>query len=143
MKQPVTWILVADGRQARVFEAVGSDKFEQRGSYEVESPPTRDIASDRPGRSFDRSGPGRHAVAAPTDSHDHAESVFLHGMADKLDIACYNKEFDKLVVVAPPKALGTLRSAFPKRLQAAVLREIAKDITGFDERSLRAYLKSQ
>ena len=141
IKRPVAWVLIADGRRARVFEIVGKGKVAMRTSFETGSPPNREIVSDRPGRSFDRSGPGRHAMASASDPHEHAKKTFLHDIADRLDGACYEKKFENLIVIAPPAALGELRSVFPKRLRASVSREIPKDLSGLDEGSIAGHLR--
>ena len=141
IKQPIAWVLVADGRRARVFEIESKGKIALRTSFETESPPNRDIVSDRPGRAFDRSGPGRHAMASASDPHENAKKTFLNDIADRLDSACYEKKFETLVVIAPPPALGELRSIFPKRLRAAVSREIPKDLSGLDEISIAGHLR--
>ncbi|MCG8548481.1 MAG: host attachment protein [Alphaproteobacteria bacterium] len=141
IKRPIAWVLVADGRRARVFEVAGKGKFALRDSFETESPPNRDIVSDRPGRAFDRAGPGRHAMAPASDPHENAKKAFLHDVAERLDSACYEKQFEKLVVVAPPPALGELRSIFPKRLRAAVTREVPKDLSGLDDISIAGHLQ--
>jgi protein required for attachment to host cells len=141
MKKPVTWVLIADGSQARVFHAAGKGKIKEMSEMAVAHPPTRDMVSDRPGRTFDSMGQGRHAMEAPSDPHDKAEADFLRSVAKKLDASCQRKEFDRLVVVAPPRALGTLRSVFSEKLTSAVTQEIAHDLTGFKTPALEARLK--
>jgi protein required for attachment to host cells len=141
MKKPVTWVLIADGSQARVFRAAGKGKVEEMSEMAVAHPPTRDMVSDRPGRTFDSMGQGRHAKEPPTDAHDKAESDFLRAVTKKLDASCQRKEFDRLVVVAAPRALGTLRSVFSEKLAGAVTKEIPHDLTGFKTPALEARLK--
>jgi protein required for attachment to host cells len=72
MKPTRSWIVVADGAKARIFENHGPGKgLSARPEEEMHRalPPSRDIASDKPGRSHDRNGPGRHAMEPPTDAH--------------------------------------------------------------------------
>jgi protein required for attachment to host cells len=141
MKKPVTWVLIADGSQARVFRAAGKGKVEEMSEMAVAHPPTRDMVSDRPGRTFDSMGQGRHAKEPPTDAHDKAEADFLRAVTKTLDASCQRKEFDRLVVVAAPRALGTLRSVFSEKLAGAVTKEIPHDLTGFKTPALEARLK--
>ncbi len=75
------------------------------------------------------------------DAHRHAKHVFVKEMAERLDRSCRSGDFTGLIVVAAPAALGNLRSAFSKRVQATVRRELAKEVTGLSEKDLVDYLK--
>ena len=141
MKEPVTWVAVADGSRSKVFRVAGRGRIEMESETAVPHPPSRDINADRPGRTFDSAGVGRHAKEPPTDPHEKAEADFLHGLAQRLGAAHQTKAFDRLVVIAPPRALGILRTAYPKQLAKAVTKELAHDLTGFETPALEAYLK--
>ena len=39
-------------------------------------------------------------------------------------------EFEKLIIVAPPKTLGELRKHYGKQLSERIAGELAKDLTG-------------
>jgi protein required for attachment to host cells len=141
MKELVTWVVVADGSRSKVFQAAGKGKIEMKSETAVPHPPSRDIDADRPGRTFDSAGVGRHAKEPPTDPHDKAETDFLHALAQQLSAAREKKAFDRLIVIAPPRALGVLRAAYSKKLASAVSKELAHDLTGFETPALEAYLK--
>jgi protein required for attachment to host cells len=143
MKRPVTWILIADGGRAKIFKAASKGRIEEKEEMATALPPTRDLVSDRPGRTFDSMGQGRHAKEPPTDAHEKAESDFLRSVCKKLDAACQNKEFDRLIVVAAPRALGTLRQMFPGQLADMVTKEISHDLTGFTRPALETYLRER
>jgi len=136
-----TWVLVSDGRQARVIEVAGKGRVEFLGGYGAELARNHDIAADRPGRTFDRSGPGRHAMEPRHDAHRLSKRNFLKQMAERLDRSCRNGDFTDLVVIAPPAALGDLRSAFSKRIQSALVQEHARELSGLSEPDLVDYLK--
>lgn len=141
MPKPTTWVLVCDGQHARIFEVAGKGRADFMGDYGSELLPSRDIAADRPGRTFDRAGPGRHAKEPRQDAHRLGKSKFLHEMADRLDRSCRSGDFSRLIVIAPPTALGDLRSAFSKRIQSALVQEHAKEVAGLSEPDLMKYLK--
>ena len=130
MKNPLTWILVADGAKARILrsdvQGIARDPVK---TFEGSTARSRDIASDRPGRAFDSAGIGRHAMQPPSDPHEHEEARFLRGVAAYLEQANTEHAFDRLVLVAAPKALGTLRAALSKPLAAKVAGELNKDLT--------------
>ena len=142
MKATRTWIVVADGAMARLFENTGPGKGmapvtdgEMHGSHAA----TREIGSERPGRVHDRMGPGRHAMAPRADWHAQQKQDFLKAVAARLDAAA-GTAFDRLVLVAPAKALGELRKALGREAAARVEGEIPKDLTKVAVRELPEHL---
>ena len=144
MPRPVvTWVLIADGARARLFANEGVGKglkpaFDQE--FIGTRLPSRDITTDRPGRAFDSAGEGRHAMEPPTDPHCYEKQVFAHDVATALDDARKKNAFDRLVVVAPPEALGNLRSELSEELQRMVTAELNKDLTKVPVRDLADFL---
>jgi protein required for attachment to host cells len=123
------WVVVCDGAKALVLENTGDAKFpslKMRETYEQKDLPTHELGSDRPGRTHSSVGHGRSAVAQ-TDLHDQAEQAFLHRLAERLDVAVTTGQVKSLILVAPPRALGVLRQAYPHALRAAVRSEMDKD----------------
>ena len=113
-----TWVVVADGTAARVFEErVRLGHLVERHDLALESHEDRHHASAHSGGGAEHSGKGdtRHATPAA-----RAEHRFLAGLAAQLDAAAKSEAFRKLVIVAPPTALGVLRAA----LGEATLRRI-------------------
>ena len=130
-KRPSTWIVVADGTRARFFgPSEDAGKFVSVRSADMVSlqsrQPERDLKSDKPGRSYSSSRSGvRHALEPPHDYHKLEKHRFTALLADALDAACERQEFDQLVLVAPRRSLGELRTLISKRVR----QEIAKDLT--------------
>lgn len=141
MAGTITWVLVSDSQHARIFEIAGKGRVDFLGDYSSDLPPSRDIAADRPGRTFDRKGPGRHAMEPRQDAHRQAKDQFLQEMANRLDRSCRSGDFTDLIVIAPPTALGGLRSVFSKRIQSALIQEHAKEVANLSEPELIEYLK--
>jgi len=142
-KSTVTWVLIADGARARLLTTGGGAKgLEPVLDQEFigTNLASRDIASDRPGRSFDSAGEGRHAMEPPTDPKRHAKQAFAHDIAEILEAARKKNGFGCLVVVAPPQALGDLRSEFGVELRRMVIAEINKDLTQVPIHELPDYL---
>jgi protein required for attachment to host cells len=71
----------------------------------------RDLSADRPGRSFDSHGQGRHAMEPETDAKRHEAEVFAKQVADRIERARIEDEFDELVLIAAPEFLGLLRKS--------------------------------
>ncbi len=132
VRPPVTWILIADGARARLLvnEGIGKGlKPALDQEFIGTRLPSREIASDRQGRTFDSAGQGRHAMERPTDPHRYAKQSFAHEIAQILDSARKREAFDRLVVVAPPEALGDLRAEFSEPLRRMITAELQKDLT--------------
>jgi protein required for attachment to host cells len=126
---PRQWIIVCDGAKALIFENAGTrlvPRLRAREVYEQDVPSTRAQGSDAPGRTHSSVGAFRSAVDQ-TDWHHQAERVFLARLAGRLDAAVISGEAEALVVIAPPRALGMIRHAYPPHVRAAVRAEIDKD----------------
>jgi protein required for attachment to host cells len=148
---PTTWILIADGARARLLEQDRkSRRFHPTAEQEFfgTTAQSKEIASDRPGRSFDsaaRGQPGdlahgRHAMEPRTDPQRYAEYAFARDLADHLEKAANEHRFDHLVVVAAPKVLGDLRGLLPKTVQGKIVAEVDKDLTKIPTRELGKHL---
>lgn len=143
-KKIVTWVLVADGTHAAVYINDGPG----RGLNPADAPVfkadipsfTRDIVSDREGRSWGAGGVGRHGMEPRTDPKRHSEFDFAREVAQALGQAALDKKFDRLVLVAPPKALGDLRAKLPKHAQDRVTHEVPKDLVHLDSQALEKHL---
>jgi protein required for attachment to host cells len=134
-KRPKTWIVVADGARGRFFKPdEEARKLVPAGPADLVAPEsrqrTRDLKSDKPGRSYSSSRSGvRHAFEPPHDYHKLEKHRFTAVLAKTLDDACRKGEFAELIVVAPRRSLGELRELLSKRVQACVHTEVAKDFT--------------
>ena len=144
MKATRTWIVIADGARARLFENRGPGKgitplsdSEMQGTHA----PTQELGSDRPGRVHDRMGPGRHAMAPRVDWHTQEKQVFLQAVAARLDRAAAEKAFDRLILVAPARALGELRAALGPAAAEQVAGELSKDLTKVPMHHLQGHLE--
>jgi protein required for attachment to host cells len=123
------WVVVCDGRKALILENIGDAVFPNLHTREVKEhpvPTTHEQGSDAPGRAFAPVGAARSAVDQ-TDWHHQVEDEFLRGLASELNHAVTAGETKHVVVVAPPRALGVLRHAYPGRLRTAIKAEVAHD----------------
>lgn len=143
MAKKTTWILVADGARARLFEArgapgapIGDAIREWSGNRRR----TSEIMADKPGRTFDSAGGGRHAKAPRTDARDVEEEMFLREVADY--VSGKTDAYDALVLVAPATAMGGLRKLLSKQAAARVVDELVKDLTGETPSQLDGHLRA-
>ena len=97
---------------------------------------SRDIDADRPGRTFDSGGEGRHAMEPPTDAKRHAKQEFHRELAADIETALKAGEFDRLVIVAAPATLGDLRQEFSKTVTDKIHGEIPKNLVKAGQQEL-------
>lgn len=131
MKKKVTWILIADGTRARILKNDGPGKGIQAaidGEFHHEAPMTREIGTDRPGRTKESASATRSAMEQP-DWHRFEKEKFAKEMARILERADQSGAYDRLILVAPPKTLGDLRGALAAPVRRKVTGEIDKDLT--------------
>lgn len=124
-------LLVTDGGRAIVFRnagQVGSPSLEAFKVYHQENPPTHEQGTDRPARVKESVGM-RRSASEQADLHQQVEDRFIEQIAADMDADLKAGEFEELIVVAPPVALGTYRRAASAQLQKATLMEINKDLT--------------
>ena len=132
MKPSVTWVLIADGAQARILEYTGPSKgLTQVEGLKFEDARLRsgEIMADRPGRSYSSAGYGRSGMEQRTDPRDHRETEFLRSVAEVLNQKALEGTYRKLVIAAPPLALGDLRKCLSPAAKEKVSAELAKDLT--------------
>jgi len=88
MKKRTTWILIADGSRARFFVNKGPGEGLEPAlgtEFIADKRKSREIGSDRPGRTHDIGGPGRHSMEPPTDPHEYEKIEFARELAQKLE----------------------------------------------------------
>jgi len=139
-----TWILIADGARARVLQNDGPG----HGLHAVEGlifhgdhSATHDLVSDREGRSYSSHGAGRSAIDSHSDPHRELKKKFAHRLADMLARGLEQHTYDRLIIVAPPGALGDLRAAISGHVRAKVVGEVAHDLTKTPNGEVADHLK--
>jgi protein required for attachment to host cells len=136
------WIVVADNSSARIFtvedprgELLAVDTLEHPAAREH----ARDINADRPGRSFDSKGEGRHAMGVSVDPVEQEVIRFAKELAGYLKAACQDGRCVRLLLVAGPSLIGELRQHLdlPANVQVT---ELEKNLGQYDAREIRSHL---
>jgi protein required for attachment to host cells len=126
-----TLVLVGDGRKALFLRnrgGTGHPELVTESVMEQSNPATRDQGTDRPGRYLGTDGMSRSAMEE-TDWHQQAEDRFASEVADALYRKSHDRDFEHLILIAPPRTLGTMRTAFRKEVAQKITAEIPKDLT--------------
>nr|WP_295891074.1 host attachment protein [uncultured Devosia sp.] len=144
MKKTVTWVLIADGAQARVLENTGPGKGLKQVEgldWAIDPLQAQDIVSDRPGS---KSGGGARGggMEPRTDPVEYRETEFVKSVAATLDRHQQKGAFDRLVIAAAPIALGDLRKAISPAVKKTVVAELNKDLTNLPTAQLDQHFAS-
>ncbi|MBY0498948.1 MAG: host attachment protein [Nitrosomonas sp.] len=137
------WVLVANSGNATLFTA-DSPTASLTELMNFDNPSARikqmELSSDRPGRSFDSHGEGRHAMAVEVEPKEQEQIRFAKLIVDRLEQGRVENAFERLVVVAAPAFLGLLRANFNAPLSSLLSLEIDKDYTALQPEELRTRL---
>ena len=124
------WVVVCDGAKALVLKNDGDIRAPNLKTvqvFEQKDLATHILGTDAPGRTFNSVGSARSAVEQ-TDWHDQAERAFLTQLAQHLEEALASGKTKSLIIVASPRALGMIRSAYSHAVKGAVRIEVDKDL---------------
>ena len=91
--------------------------------------PSRDLVSSGPGRDQESANAARHAIEPRHDAHREAERAFLLELAQDVHAEAIGNTFDRLVLAAPPQAMGVLRAALSPAVRRKLVAEVTKDLT--------------
>ncbi|MDI4665935.1 host attachment protein [Xanthobacter autotrophicus] len=124
-------VVVCDGAKAILLADAGiapAPKLSVVESFAEPHSGTAELGTDRPGRVHESATTARSAVEE-TDLHAQAEAAFLGRLAERLGVlVAAGTVPQRILLVAPPKALGTLRDALSAKVKGLVDGEIPKDL---------------
>ncbi|RVT94554.1 host attachment family protein [Sphingomonas crocodyli] len=122
-------VLVADGRKSLFLRNEGDAQYpnlvveDQAAHADLAD---REMKTDAAGRAMSPVG-GRQSAMEEPDYHQIEEDRFAADTAlmlkQKVD------DFEKLIIIAPPRTLGELRKHYDKAVAEKIVAEIDKDLT--------------
>ena len=127
-----TLVLVADGKKMLFLRNHGDENqidLRTEAHDEREDRKDSDIKSDAPGAIGQSGGYSGRVAYEETDFHQLEEDRWAKEAADRLRERALRNDFDKLVIVAPPKALGVLRKDLHKEVERRILFTCNKEMT--------------
>ncbi len=128
--KPHRLVVVCDGAKALLLADAGIAPQPRLSVMETMVEPhatTAALGTERPGRVYQSQGTARSAVEQ-TDFHTEEEIAFLNRVAERLSAIVAERGVERILIVAPPRALGTLRDALSAHVRALVSGEMAKDL---------------
>jgi len=141
-----TWVLVANGSEARVFNLTKRSEGLQLVSEHLH-PTSRmkgeKLASDRPGTYMGDSNSMGSASGyeEATSPKDYEIDRFAHELAGILNSGRTANSYGKLAVVAPSAFRGLLNKHMNDQVKKLVAHQIDKDYTKVNERELLGQLE--
>ena len=144
MARPLTlWIAIADGEHARIVQPDDNNVLRTVQALDSASAHlrSRDIGSDRPGRSFESAASAHHAVGERHDLHTMEKEKFARFVAEQLNAAAARDAFDELLLVAPARALHELREALDTATAAKLVGTLEKDLVKTPDHELSPHVR--
>lgn len=126
-----THVIVCDGRKGLLLRNAGDATMPNlvvEQSFEAPAnPASREQLSDQAGSHPNRFAPSSNVKEA--DPHQLAENEFVIETGEAVSRLCAEKDIERLVIVAPPRALAVFRNALDAAARKRVVAEIDKDLT--------------
>lgn len=138
-----TWILVADSSQAKIFtvdKPLGPLEKLDTLDHPAGRQHEQQLTSDLPGRSFDISGQGRHAMEESTAPKEQEAINFAKEIGSHLEAARNKGDFTKLVMVSGPAFLGLLRKNLSAETMKLVTDQVDKNLVQQESAEIRTHL---
>ena len=145
MKPTRTWIVITDGTRSRILLNTGPGKgVEEVSGADMRSPlpKNRDRMADRPGRTHESADSARHAYDARTDQKRQSKVNFTKELAEFLDRALMDEKFDRVILAADPKSLGSIRGFLNNDVKDRMIGELAKDLTKIPDCDIASHFDS-
>ncbi|MGE3849412.1 MAG: host attachment protein [Gammaproteobacteria bacterium] len=139
------WIVVAHRAGARIFLRRGHEaalELLERIEHPAGLRQDREHDSDRPGRTHDRCGAGRHALSSEESPRERSAADFARELAARLAAARTAQACDRVVLVAEPHLLGLLREALDEPTRRCVSGEITRDLVHVDDRDVWSHIEA-
>ena len=136
------WVVVANASTAKFYKATSNDTLEEVDA--IDHPKSRargrDIFTDKPGRSFDIGGRGRHHVGTLQEVDTQELMRFAKELSQKLVKLSEAGELKKIYLVASPKFLGVLNKNLDPKIQSLIEGKVDKDLTSEPPDAIRQHL---
>src|SRR5262249_41688258 len=139
-------VLVADGRRALFMKNVGTAKSLQMEVAEImeaeANPPNREQGTGPADRVVHQSGVRGTSTVDTPDYHSRAENEFLTRVMSALDRQVQQEKVRAVVLVAPPKALATLREVVTPLVKSVLRGELGMDLVKEPVERITMHLQS-
>ena len=137
----VTWIMVANASQAKLFASHGPKKgleLVKELLHPESREKTSNLVSDRSGSN---SGSGHGAFTQATDPKHHEAERFAHEISRVLEVGRVRNAYDNLILVASKPFMGLINQRLPVQVRSKLSQSIDKDYTRLPAKDLAGHLE--
>jgi len=127
-----TWVVVADGTQARLFHNLGKQDALQLKQDDFIKPDVVDEQGQGPS--------GHRPPEASPEQTD--EATFAKQLVHRLNTAALKQEFEHLFLVADPKTMGEIRPQLHAETSKRITGELTKTLTNSTLEDIEKILKA-
>ena len=135
-----SWILVADGSRARIFEA-GAREERITEIADLANPQGKSSDNELASYSPGEGRPGPRTSTQENSSADHTVDLFSKYLARYLEKARTEHRYERVYLIAAPEFLGRLRQDLTAEVRKLVADELDKDISWFNARDIELYVR--
>jgi protein required for attachment to host cells len=141
-----TWILVSDGCRGRVFQnegpgtAIRPVRHHHIYGRDDAAPAINGENGHGRGRAFDPANLAPRLSSFGAADEPGVNTAFTRTLSRFLDRSMEEEAFDRLVIVAPPQALGAVCGALSSTVRARVAREVSRNLMNCSAVELPKYL---
>lgn len=131
MHSAITWIVVANSTEARIFKLVKFPKIEEIDSliHPESHFLNQDLISSKPGHNIQSKSYQGSSYEPKTTPKQLEIDKFAKILGDQLSRSCQEGKFERLYVFCEASFLGHLRQHFDGKTKNAVVIEVNKDLT--------------
>jgi protein required for attachment to host cells len=143
MKRIRTWVVIANSAHARFLlnDGQGHGLVELRDlDLKQDHLATQELVTDRPGRSFNSNGSGKHAVDTASDQKRLEEKKFAGKVVALLATKFRENSFDRLILVSGPTMLGDIREKLLNDVSGCIVTEVPKNLNHYSNEDLTNYM---
>ncbi len=140
-----TWILAASASKARLYanlESAAPLRLVKEFNHLESREKTSDLVSDRTGR-YESVGNKHGAFTPAIEPKRNAIEHFAIELAKELEHGRADNQYERLVLIAPPRFLGLLTHHINDHVRRLVRRRIRKNYTELEAKELAALIKQR
>ena len=129
---PCTWILLGSRTEATILEMrtpISKLKLVKSFSFPKGKLKDQNVYADKPGRSKDRFGKGRHALERSSSAEEILSLQFCSELAQFLKSSRLTKAFDQLVLMLSGKMLGYLKMQIDPKTKECIVKATDLNLT--------------
>jgi protein required for attachment to host cells len=139
------WIILADTALYRIYNYERKTKQLSlvAEKYHPESrAKAGELTASRYGH-YKTRNKGGGAYESPLDPKEEEVNRFLKTLSEIIDAGRINNQYEKFILIAPPKTTGIIKAHFNKNTASLMLKNIQKDYMHLSEGEFKKFLYEQ